>query len=73
MACLQPDGSPTRCGEMILLALWNPATLGEASEECDVPLFRVRSAIREFVQAGLVEERNGRFRVAAKGIQVLEG
>jgi predicted transcriptional regulator len=73
MGCIQPDGLLTRCGEAVLLATWKPAAPEEVAEECGVPMFRVRSAIREFFQAGLVERRGEFYVITAEGIKKLEG
>lgn len=73
MGCIQPDGLLTRCGEAVLLAMWKPATLEEVAKECGVPMFRVRSAIREFLQAGLVERKQESYVITAQGIKKLEG
>ena len=73
MACIQPDGLLTRCGEAVLLATWKPATLEEVAIECRIPMFRVRSAIREILQAGLVEEKGESYGITAQGIKNLEG
>jgi hypothetical protein len=55
MARIQPDGTLTPCGEQLLLATWHPGTAEQVAELCHAPLFRVRSAIRGFVEAGLME------------------
>ena len=74
MACIQPDGLLTRCGEFVLLAMWKPATPEDVAAECQVPLFRVRSAIREFVQAGLLEQKGETYyMITAQGIKRMEG
>lgn len=73
MACIQPDGLLTRCGEAVLLATWKPSTLEELAKECRIPMFRVRSAIREILQAGLVEEKGESYGITAQGIKKLEG
>ena len=38
MACIQPDGLLTRCGESVLLAMWKPAPLEFVAHECRAPL-----------------------------------
>ena len=73
MACVQPDGFLTRCGEFLLLAMWKPATPEEVAKACRVPLFRVRSAIREFLQAGFVQKEGEAYVVTPDGIAVMEG
>lgn len=73
MGCIQPDGLLTRCGEAVLLAAWKPATLEDVAKECRVPMFRVRSAMREFFQAGLVERKGDFYVITAEGVKKLEG
>jgi predicted transcriptional regulator len=73
VACIQSDGSLTRCGELLLLAMWEPATPEEVVKDCGVPLFRVRSAIREFVGAGLIKKKGNAYALTPKGVQRMEG
>jgi predicted transcriptional regulator len=73
MACIQPDGLLTRCGEAVLLATWKPSTQEEVAKECRVPMFRIRSAIREFLQAGLLEKNGESYAITAEGVRKLEG
>ena len=73
MACIQSDGSLTRCGELLLLAMWEAATPEEVAKDCGVPLFRVRSAIREFVGAGLIAKKGDAYALTPKGVQRMEG
>jgi predicted transcriptional regulator len=72
MGCIQPDGTLTSCGEQLLLATWHAGTAEQVAESCHAPLFRVRSAIREFVKAGLVEERDSTYMITPKGIEKME-
>ena len=72
MACLQPDGLPTRCGEQMLLAMWKPATPEQIARECHAPLFRVRSAVREFVEAEFVEKKDDLCVITHKGMKAME-
>ena len=73
MGCIEPDGRPTRCGEHMLLAMWRPATPERVAKECHTPLFRVRGAIREFLEAGLVEKQGDTYVITPKGTEKLEG
>jgi predicted transcriptional regulator len=45
----------------------SPISLEEAARQTELPLYRVRSSMREFLQARLVEEKDGRFVVTAAG------
>lgn len=73
MACIQPDGSLSRSGELILLAVHTPAAAAEVARETGLPLFLIRAAMREFLQAGYVEKVEDRYRVTPKGEAALEG
>jgi predicted transcriptional regulator len=68
MACISPDGKPTESGAKMLRAL--KSGLGAAEEIAKgtgLPLFRVRSGLRELTQAGLVVERAGKYEITDKG------
>ncbi|MDD2900966.1 MAG: hypothetical protein PHU44_00855 [Syntrophales bacterium] len=73
MACIQPDGSLSRSGELILLAVHAPATPQEVARETGADLFLVRAAMREFMQAGYVEKLGDRYQVTPQGEAALEG
>lgn len=49
------------------------ATPEEVAKDCSVPLFRVRSAIREFVGVGLLEKKGEAYALTPKGVQKMEG
>ena len=51
----------------LLRAMHTPTSLGEAARQTELPLYRVRSSMREFLQAGLAEERDGTYIVTAAG------
>ncbi len=72
MACIDANGKLTRSGELILLAMMEPADVDFAAKESGLPLFKVRSAARELSKAGLLEEVGGGFKVTEKGIEKLE-
>jgi len=73
MACIQPDGTLSRSGEIILLALHSPGTPEEVARETRIDLFMVRGAMREFMQARYVEKEKHLFRLTPKGLAALEG
>lgn len=74
MGCIDADGQITRSAELILLAMLHPATIQAAFEECGLPLFRVRSAVRELTNAGLLKKiADNLYQVTAKGIKRIEG
>ena len=74
MACIDADGNLTRSAELILLALRRAATAQEVAAETDLPLFRVRAAVRELQRAGMLTALDGQlFQTTARGIGKLEG
>jgi predicted transcriptional regulator len=73
MACIQPDGTLSRSGELILLAVHSPASPEEVVRETGLDLFVVRAAMREFLQAGYVEKEADRYRLTPRGEAACEG
>ena len=73
MACINVDGTLTRSGELIILALRTPLTPEEVAKETGEALFRVRSALREFLGVGFVEAREGKYCCTPAGLARLEG
>jgi hypothetical protein len=52
---------PARLGRAILKAVRRPASPEEAAAATGLPLYRVRSGLREMAAAGLVAEKARRF------------
>jgi predicted transcriptional regulator len=66
--CVSADGKPTQSGLATLSALKSGATTPEEiSKIADMPLFRVRSGLRELVAAGFVTETDNVFRLSNEG------
>jgi hypothetical protein len=57
----------------MLLAMWKPATAEAVAKACRLPLFRARSAIREFLEAKFLEKQGETYFMTAKGVEKLEG
>ena len=73
MACISPDGKPTESGSKMLRAL--QAGLGspeEIAKEAGLPLFRVRSGLRELTEAGLAKQRDNRYELSEKGAGLIK-
>jgi len=73
MACISPDGKLTESGAKMLRAL--KSGLGspeEIAEDTGLPLFRVRSGLRELAQAGLTTPQNGNYKLTEKGAELVE-
>ncbi len=73
MACINPDGKPTGSGTKVLRAL--QAALKspeEVAQDTGLPLFRVRSGLRELAQAGLTVEKAGKYEITDKGTALIQ-
>jgi len=72
MACISPDGKPTQSGSKMLRALESGlGTPEEIAQGAGLPLFRVRSGLRELTQAGLANLKDDRYELSPKGIEVV--
>ncbi len=72
MACISPDGKPTESGTKMLRALKsNLKTPEDIARETGLPLFRVRSGLRELVQAGVAEQDGSKYRITEKGAALI--
>jgi len=73
MACISPDGKPTESGAKMLRAL--KSGLGspeEVAQSTSLPLFRVRSGLRELTQAGLVDQKDDKYEITEKGEELVK-
>ena len=73
MACISPDGNPTESGARMLRAL--NSGLGspeEIAQDVGLPLFRVRSGLRELTQAGLANQKNDKYEISDKGTELIK-
>ena len=73
MACISPDGKPTESGAKMLRALKSgPGSPEEIAKDTGLPLFRVRSGLRELAQAGLASQKNDKYEITDKGAELIE-
>jgi DNA-binding IclR family transcriptional regulator len=73
MACISPDGKPTASGANMLRALKAKAgSAEEVSRSAGLPLFRVRSGLRELTQAGMVSQNGEQYQLSAKGSELAD-
>jgi len=73
MACVSPDGKPTESGTKMLRALKSGLeTSEEIAKDAGLPLFRVRSGLRELTQAGLANQKDGKYELSPKGAELLD-
>jgi predicted transcriptional regulator len=67
MPCLRPDGSLSSSGRAMLAAVRIDTSAAAVSSETGIPLYRVRSALRELAEAGLVNADGELFSRTEKG------
>jgi predicted transcriptional regulator len=73
MACISPDGKPTASGGRMLAVLKKgPSSAEEVAQNSGLPLFRVRSGLRELAQAGLTSARDDKYELSPKGRELAE-
>lgn len=73
MACISPDGKPTESGAKMLRALRaKNGSAEEVAQKAGLPLFRVRSGLRELEQAGLVGQKGEQYELSAKGNEIAD-
>lgn len=73
MACIGADGKPTESGVKMLRAL--KSGLGspeDVAKYTGLPLFRVRSGLRELAQAGLVKQKGDDYEFTEKGEELIK-
>ena len=73
MACISPDGKPTESGARMLRAL--KSGLGspeEIAKDAGLPLFRVRSGLRELAQAGLASQKDDKYKITDEGEELVK-
>ena len=71
MPCLNPDGSLTPGAKAMLKVMACPLGEEEIANRTGLPLYRIRSGLREMEQAGLIE-REGHIYVKAGPSSLVE-
>jgi predicted transcriptional regulator len=67
MPCVKPDGTLEPMAQAIARVLVTPRTIEGVCEHLRLPPYRVRSTMRELIEAGLVVERDGGYELTDKG------
>ncbi len=67
MPCVQPDGTLSTTGRLMLSAVQTNSTVEDVATTTGMVLYRVRSVLRELIEAGFVVEANGRFSQTEQG------
>ncbi|OGO02534.1 MAG: hypothetical protein A2Y91_01410 [Chloroflexi bacterium RBG_13_54_8] len=71
-ACISPDGKPTQSGIKLLQALKSGAkSPDEVAQDSGLPLFRVRSGLRELAQAGFVNPKADGYELLPAGRELI--
>ena len=72
MGCISPDGTPTESGKKMLLALQKGLrSPQDVAKETGLPLFRVRSGLRDIAVAGLAEQKDDSYELSPKGTELV--
>ncbi len=72
MPCVKPDGTLEPMAQAIVRALATPRTVEGVCDHLRLPLYRVRSTMRELSEAGLVAERDGVYGLTESGRRRVE-
>lgn len=67
MPCMDSSGQVNELARKILAALAEGAPLSEVAKKTDLPLYRIRSGVRELAEAGLVETKDETYVVTEAG------
>lgn len=68
MACIDPDGTLTPTGFLLLKVLGEqPLPPEEIAKHLGEPLFKIRGSLRELAGAELIEEGGGLYRLTEAG------
>lgn len=71
MPCVNPNGEVTEIAKKILQALREGVSLEKVAEQTETPLYRIRMAIRELVEAGLAEQRGQWYVTTETGLSAI--
>ena len=73
LPCVSADGKPTKSGVATLTALKNGASIPKAiSENTGQPMFKVRSGLRELINAGFVKQVENEYKLTEQGNKLLK-
>jgi DNA-binding IclR family transcriptional regulator len=73
MACVNSDGTLTVVAAQILAALATADDPADIAMAAGLPMYRVRSGLRDMAQAGIVEPLGTGFAITPRGRQLLQG
>jgi predicted transcriptional regulator len=67
MACVNPDGTLSTSAIELLKILNNPLTPEEISKKLNRPMFKVRSSLREMLEAKLISSVEDKYVITEEG------
>jgi predicted transcriptional regulator len=67
MACVNADGTITATAKALLKSLETPLGVEEIAARLGSPLFKVRSSLREMLEAGLVVVQGDKYQASEEG------
>lgn len=67
MACVNADGTISPSAKALIKSLESPLGVEEIAARLGSPLFKVRSSLRELVEAGLVDVRGDQYVATEEG------
>ncbi|MDR5730723.1 MAG: hypothetical protein RB191_25210 [Terriglobia bacterium] len=71
MPCVNANGEITEMAKRILLAMVESSSLDKVAEQTGTPLYRIRMAARELVEAGFAEQQAQSFVTTEAGLAAL--
>ena len=72
MPCVSPDGKPTETGMKTLQAVNSGADTPEkVAEATGQPMFKIRSGLRDLVNAGFLELNSGKYTLTKTALDVI--
>jgi predicted transcriptional regulator len=71
--CVKPDGTLSPSAEMILKVCDQPASIDEMAQATGLRSFRIKTSIRELIEAGLLTKKDDRFVLTPAGTALLQG
>jgi predicted transcriptional regulator len=67
MACVNPDGTLSSSAKELLKILNNPMTAEEISQKLNRPMFKVRSSLREMLEAKMISSAEDKYVITEEG------
>jgi len=71
LACISDNGTLSPIGKQVLAALRSPGSEADIATSTGLPLYRVRSSIRELTSAGLLLQSSSSYQITEAGLDHL--